>query len=199
MRRIYFLVPDLESAHKVTEELLLARIEERHIHVIAKEGVELGDLPEASLLQTSDVIPAVERGLAVGGVTGVLAGVAAVTFPPAGLALGGGAVLATALVGSGMGAWMASMIGVDVKNTQITQFEEAVEQGEIIIRMPISREQSQRFPRSPEEGASFSLQWMCQPVSGRFITCRKQALFRPACVFLSMPGMRRRPPCPYSA
>ena len=110
MRRIYFLVPDLESAHKVTEELLLARIEERHIHVIAKEGVELGDLPEASLLQTSDVIPAVERGLAVGGATGILAGVAAVTFPPAGLVLGGGAVLATALIGSGMGAWMSSMI-----------------------------------------------------------------------------------------
>ena len=82
MRRIYFLVPDLDSAHKVTEELLLARIEERHIHVIAKEGVELGDLPEATLLQTSDVIPAVERGLAVGGATGLLAGVAAVTFPP---------------------------------------------------------------------------------------------------------------------
>ena len=101
MRRIYFLVPDLESANKVTDELLLARIEERHIHVIAKEGTELGDLPEASLLQTSDVIPALERGLAVGGVTGILAGVAAVTFPPAGMVLGGGAVLATALAAHG--------------------------------------------------------------------------------------------------
>ena len=77
MRRIYFLVPDLETAGTVTDELLLARIEERHIHVIASEGTELGDLPKASLLQTSDVIPAVERGLAVGGVTGILARVAA--------------------------------------------------------------------------------------------------------------------------
>ena len=78
MRRIYFLVPDLKTASTVTDELLLARIEERHIHVIAREGTELGNLPKASLLQTSDVIPAVERGLAVGGVTGILAGVAAV-------------------------------------------------------------------------------------------------------------------------
>jgi hypothetical protein len=116
MRRIYFLVPDLESAHKVTEELLLARIEERHIHVIAKEGVELGDLPEASLLQSSDVIPAVERGLAVGG-----------------------AVLATALVGSGMGAWMSSMIGVDVRNSRISQFEEAIEQGEILFLVDVPK------------------------------------------------------------
>ncbi len=139
MRRIYFLVPDLDSAHKVTEELLLARIEERHIHVIAKEGVELGDLPEASLLQSSDVIPAVERGLAVGGATGILAGVAAVTFPPAGLVLGGGAVLATALVGSGMGAWMASMIGVDVRNSRISQFEEAISQGEILFLVDVPK------------------------------------------------------------
>ena len=94
MRRIYFLLPDLKTAGTVTDELLLARIEERHIHVIAREGTELGDLPKASLLQTSDVIPTVERGLAVGGATGILAGVAADTFPPAGVVLGGGAILA---------------------------------------------------------------------------------------------------------
>ncbi len=139
MRRIYFLVPDLESANKVTDELLLARIEERHIHVIAKEGTKLGDLPEASLLQTSDVIPALERGLAVGGVTGILAGVAAVTFPPAGMVLGGGAILATALAGTGIGAWISSMIGVDVKNSQIVQFEEAMQRGEILFLVDVPK------------------------------------------------------------
>lgn len=139
MRRIYFLVPDLESAAKVTDELLLARIEEKHIHVIAREGTELGELPEASLLQTSDVIPALERGLAVGGATGILAGVAALTFPPAGLVLGGGAILATALLGSGIGAWVSSMIGVDVKNSRIVQFEQALEQGEILFLVDVPK------------------------------------------------------------
>ena len=140
MRRIYFLIPDLETASKVTDELLLARIDERHIHVIAREGTELGDLPKASLLQTSDVIPAVERGLAVGGVTGILAGVAAVSFPPAGLVLGGGAILATAIAGSGIGAWLSSMIGVDVVNSQIKQFEGAVEKGEILFLVDVPKE-----------------------------------------------------------
>jgi hypothetical protein len=140
MRRIYFLIPDLETANKVTDELLLARIDERHIHVIAREGTELGDLPKASLLQTSDVIPAVERGLAVGGVTGILAGVAAVTFPPAGLVLGGGAILATAIAGSGIGAWLSSMIGVDVVNSQIKQFEGAVENGEVLFLVDVPKE-----------------------------------------------------------
>jgi len=140
MRRIYFLIPDLETANKVTDELLLARIDERHIHVIAREGTELGDLPKASLLQTSDVIPAVERGLAVGGVTGILAGVAAVSFPPAGLVLGGGAILATAIAGSGIGAWLSSMIGVDVVNSQIKQFEGAVDKGEVLFLVDVPKE-----------------------------------------------------------
>lgn len=140
MRRIYFMIPDLETANKVTDELLLARIDERHIHVIAREGTQLGDLPKASLLQTSDVIPAVERGLAVGGVTGILAGVAAVSFPPAGLVLGGGAILATAIAGSGIGAWLSSMIGVDVVNSQIKQFEGAVDRGEILFLVDVPKE-----------------------------------------------------------
>ena len=74
MRRIYFLVPDIATTKLIVDELLLARIEERHIHVIAKRGTELEDLPEASLLQKSDFIPAVERGLALGGSVGALAG-----------------------------------------------------------------------------------------------------------------------------
>lgn len=140
MRRIYFLVPDLKTAYTVTDELLLARVPENHIHVIAREGTELGDLPKASLLQKSDVIPAVERGLAVGGVTGILAGVAAVSFPPAGVVLGGGAILATALAGSGIGAWLSSMIGVDVTNTQIKRFEQDIAKGEILFLVDVPKE-----------------------------------------------------------
>lgn len=145
MRRIYFLVPDIETAKTVTDELLLARIEERHIHVVAKEGTELGDLPKASLLQTSDVIPAVERGLAVGGATGILAGLAAVTFPPAGVVLGGGAVLATTLIGSGVGAWISSMIGVDVKNTQIEKFEDAIEKGSVLFLVDVPKKRVEQI------------------------------------------------------
>lgn len=145
MRRIYFLVPDLPTAARVTDELLLARVDERHIHVVAREDTPLGNLPKASLLQTSDLIPAVERGLALGGVTGILAGVAAVTFPPAGIALGGGAVLATTLIGSGIGAWLAGMIGIDVANTQISQFEAAIEGGEFLFMVDVARDRVEQI------------------------------------------------------
>ncbi len=133
------MVPNIDTANTVVDELLLKRVDEHHIHVVAKEGTPMGDLPEANLLQKSDFIPAMERGLAVGGITGVLAGIAAVTFPPAGLVLGGGAILGTSLAGAGIGAWISGMIGMDVPNTQIEKFEAAIENGEVLMMIDVPK------------------------------------------------------------
>ena len=67
------------------------------------------------------------------------------SFPPAGVVLGGGAILATALVGSGIGAWLSSMIGVDVMNTQIKQFEEAVNKGGILFLVDVPKERVEQI------------------------------------------------------
>jgi len=80
-RRIYFLLPNVGSARQVVNELLLARIDDHHIHVMAREGIALGDLPQANLLQRSDFVHGVEIGLSVGGATGIVAGLIAVAFP----------------------------------------------------------------------------------------------------------------------
>lgn len=142
MRRLYFLVPDVESAKTIVDELLLARIEERHLHIVAKDhhALEEAHLPEAGLLEESDFVPALERGLTVGGATGLLAGIAAVTFPPAGLILGGGAILATSLLGAGLGAWVSSMIGVSIPNRQLDRFHEAIEQGELLMLIDVPKD-----------------------------------------------------------
>jgi hypothetical protein len=133
MRRIYFLVPDIATTKRIVDELLLARIDERHIHVIAKRGTELEDLPEANLMQKSDFVPAVERGLALGGSAGALAGLVAVALPPASTVIAGGILLGSALVGAGVGAWAGSMIGVSTGSSRIRQFEGAIEAGHLLV------------------------------------------------------------------
>lgn len=140
MRRIYFLTPDIASAKAIVNDLLLARIEERHIHVLAKEGTPLEDLPEARLAQRSDLIPSLERGAAAGGLTGLLAGLVAVTFPPAGVVLGGGALLGIALLGTGFGAWMASMVGVGIQNSRLKQFQDAIYGGQLLMMIDVPRD-----------------------------------------------------------
>ena len=133
MRRIYFLVPDIAIAKRIVDDLLLARIDERHLHVIAKRGTELEDLPEANMMQKSDFVPAVERGLALGGSAGALAGLVAVALPPASTVIAGGILLASTLVGAGVGAWAGSMIGVSTGNSRIKQFEAAIEAGQLLV------------------------------------------------------------------
>jgi hypothetical protein len=132
MRRLYFILPDISSARTVVDELLLKRINSRQIHVMAREGTDLGDLPEASLFQKSDFIPAIGRGLAVGGVTGILVGVIL-----AGFSLSGAVILGAVLAGAGIGAWVSSMIGVDVPNSQIHHFEHAINAGSILMMVDI--------------------------------------------------------------
>ena len=72
MRRIYFLAPNAAIAEAIINELLLERIEQRHIQIVAKPHTPLGHLPEASVLESSDFYPALEQGIALGGVTGLL-------------------------------------------------------------------------------------------------------------------------------
>lgn len=141
MRRLYFLLPDINSAKAIVDELLLARIEERHIHIAATDHHALteANLPEASLLQESDFVPAVERGLAIGGATGILAGIAAIALPGAGLVLGGGAILGIGLAGAGVGAWISGMIGISVPSSRLTEFEAAVQAGELLMMVDVPK------------------------------------------------------------
>jgi len=139
MRRLYFLLPDLDVTHKVVDELLLARIDDHHIHVMAKEGTPLGDLPQANLLQLSDFLHGLEIGLSVGGATGILAGLVAIAFPPEGIVLGGWTLLVTALAGALIGAWVAGMIGTDIPNSRLKEFNTAVAEGRILMMVDVPR------------------------------------------------------------
>lgn len=147
MRRLYFLVPHVEGARKIVQELLLNHVPEDHIHLVAKRGVELEDLPAATTAQKTDLIPALERGAAIGGATGALAGLVAVTVPPAGLVLGGGAVLGAALAGAGFGAWAASLMGISTPNSQLKRFEKAIESGQVLMMVDVARD---RIPEIEE-------------------------------------------------
>ncbi|MDO8844099.1 hypothetical protein [Methylicorpusculum sp.] len=114
MRRIYFLVPDIATTHKIVDELRGEGIEDRYLHILAKRDTPLEDMPEASVFQKTDFIPALERGAALGGVTGVLAGMVALRF--AGFAIAGGPLLGILFYGATIGAIMSGLAGLQVGN-----------------------------------------------------------------------------------
>ncbi len=138
MRRIYFLSPDLETTHKIVDELRVESIEDRHIHILAKRDTPLDDLPEASEFQKTDFVPAMERGAALGGATGLLAGLVGLRF--AGFAIAGGPVLGVLLYGATIGTIMSGLAGLEVGNSRVKQYSEAIENGAFLVMIDILNE-----------------------------------------------------------
>jgi hypothetical protein len=135
-RRLYFLLPDLGSAKKTADHLLLARIEDRHMHFLAKRGADLGELHEASYLQKTDLLHGAGVGMAIGGVGGLVLGAVIVAYPPAGdpqLVT----VLITAVIGAMLGAWMASMAAAAVPNSRLKQFQDQIASGRILLMVDV--------------------------------------------------------------
>ena len=164
-RRLYFLVNDVPSARRIRDEMLLARIEDAHFHALAKDGVELSDLHEASLLQKTDFVHGAEIGLTMGGGIGILAGLVVVLFPPDGINMQLVTVLVTALMGAVFGAWVASMKASSVPNSRLKNFESAIEAGRILIMVdvPCGRVDeirtlvSSRYPEAMDSGMEPSI------------------------------------------
>lgn len=152
MRRLYFLVPDLATGKKVADELLLARIEWKHIHVVAKRGTPLEALPEASFWQKSDIIPAMQRAVPLGGGAGLLCGLVGLAIQPHLIVAGGAVLLATALAGATVGVYLGGMVGLNVGSTRLKRFEQAIGRGELLFIVDVPRarleEISQRVARA---------------------------------------------------
>jgi hypothetical protein len=139
MWRVYFLVPDLATTHAIVDEAKAAGIEERYLHVIAADNAPLEDLPEASLLQKSDFLPAIERGIPLGAAAGLLAGLVTIVVP-GGVSMGGGALLASMAAGAGVGSLMGSMVAVDIPNSRHKKFAEAIEQGMFLMLIDVPKD-----------------------------------------------------------
>lgn len=138
MSRIYFLVPNIAITHKIVDELQSEGIDESDIHVLAKRDTPLEGLPEAGMTIKTDFIAALERGVALGGTTGLLAGLIGLRL--AGFAIAGGPLLGIIVAGATIGSMMNSLMGMNSGNTRLKQFEEAIEQGELLVLVDIPKE-----------------------------------------------------------
>lgn len=136
-RRLYFVVPDVASAQQTMNDLLLARVEERHIHCLARRGMPMEGLHEANVLQKTDVVNGAERGLLIGWVGGILLGFALVLMPPEGLKLQLVTVLVTGLVGGLFGMWVSSLTGAGIPNSRLLAFAKDIDEGKILMMVDV--------------------------------------------------------------
>lgn len=135
--RMYVTLPDVASAKKLADDLLLARIEDRYMHFLARRGTDLGDLHEASYLQKTDAVHGAFTGLVIGGAVGVLAGFLLVQYPPGGMTIELVAVLIAAIIGAILGTWVSSMVGLQVPNSRLKNFEPDIASGKVLLMLDV--------------------------------------------------------------
>jgi hypothetical protein len=139
-RRLYWLLPDLASARRMVDDMLLARVEERHLHFVARKGTDMSGLHPANVLQTSDLIRSAERGLVIGGGSGAVIGaVLAWFYPVVGDPPQWGLVGVFMIVGALFGAWTSSMIGASVPSERLKRFRPQIDAGQILLMVDVPR------------------------------------------------------------
>ena len=138
--RIYWLLPNVESAQETMDDLLLDHVEYRHMHFVGREDVDMRDLHAANVMQTSDVIRSAEMGLILGASLGALiGGLIAVYYPIAGDGPQWPIAVGLAIAGALFGIWTSTMIGVSTPSKRLQRFAPEIEQGKILLMLDLPR------------------------------------------------------------
>lgn len=133
-RKLYFMSPDIPSARLLLDELLLARVEERHMRFWARDNTLPSDMPGATFLQKTDLMHGAEVGAVIGGAIGLLAGILLILlFPVQGAALRTVVILAAAAVGVLFGGWASGMVAAAIPNSRLKEFQEGIEEGQVLL------------------------------------------------------------------
>lgn len=142
MKRLCVSLPDLQITRGVVSELHNQGIDASRIHLLAKEGIELDAVSDTSLIDDSDFMPALERGLAMGGSIGLVAGILVLVLPGSGIILGGSAILLGSIfAGALTSGYLTAIVGADLPNTRLHQFRQALEEGEILLMFDVPKDE----------------------------------------------------------
>lgn len=129
MKRYIYAFDSVESARTAVTSLRARGIDEKCISLIARSDIQLEKIPDRFLDASTDFVPALGRGVAIGGVTGLFAGIIAMAIPPLGIAVGGSVLLSFFAGGAMLGAWTSALVGSSVPDEIRRKFEDEIKAG----------------------------------------------------------------------
>lgn len=144
MKRLVYAFDSALDARRAVDLLLRNGVTEDHLAVLAREDIQLGEIDrfrEASL----DVEPAMVRGIATGGVIGLVVGSLALLFPVFGFAVSLTDVLWVMLGVGLIGAWTSALIGASIPNKVQRTFDREIAEGDVLLRADVPKENVDRI------------------------------------------------------
>lgn len=142
-RRLYFMLPDVEHSHSMMDDLLLARVDAKRIHFLAKPGMAMGDLPVATVSERTDLIEGWEIGMGLGALIGLIAGLIAISIPTWWYTkpIPTIAVLICTIIGFVGGGFWTALVATTIPNVRLKPFEKQIARGRVlmIVLVPFHR------------------------------------------------------------
>lgn len=158
-QRLYVLVSNESVAKDIVDSLRQKNISDDHISVVAdRNKYPLDDMPEAGILERSDVLHSAQRGAVGGAAVGFLAGLGASIFAPLGIVVAGGAIAGITAGGAVLGTWLTTLVGVSVNNHDLDQFNQSIKNGSILILVDADEQTLAGFKKDINELDSAAIQ-----------------------------------------
>ncbi len=142
-RKLYFVLPDVKSAHVMLDELLLSHVDAEHIHFLAKPDLDLDNLPKSNVLEKTDVVYCSEIGLLLGAGLGLVAGIVAVmasSIPTFSSLFGHVSLIAIpicAVIGAVLSALWSGLLATTIPHHHVAMFEKQIAQGQILMMVSV--------------------------------------------------------------
>lgn len=136
-RRLFFMLPNVDSARQLRDELNGAQIASKYQHFYAKEGILTSDLPIANVLQKTDMVHSAEIGMGIGGIAGLMAGGLWLIFPPESWTMRLAALLVSVLVGSLYGGWASARAAANIPSLALERFAAELDAGHILLMLDV--------------------------------------------------------------
>ncbi len=147
--KLHFLLPNIKVAHKASEAMLLARVEDKNVCFLAKPDTDLGVLRHATALEATNTFHEGLKGVLMGAGLGLLGGLYVLYFPawftdsPLWFTNASWyTILAvTTLLGAAAAAFGAALLGFNILNTDLERYHKRIDDGAVlmIVSVPYQR------------------------------------------------------------
>jgi hypothetical protein len=135
MKRLYYLVDDLETTEQVSNALHTAGVTDWNFHAVSRDeaGLYQHHIHSAATYQQLDFIYTGERWAMAGAGIGLLVGIICEAVQPLPVHVDWLTVALFTLVCAGFGAWLGGMVGFSRENYKLAPFHEQIEAGKTLV------------------------------------------------------------------
>ncbi len=129
--RHVYSTTDLDQARDAMQAARDAGIGDDCLTLVARSDIELDSIPNKDREASGDFMHGAMKGVAAGGTTGLLLGLAAMVIAPIGITLAGAGI--AALAGAAAGGMASSIFGSALPDPVRQKFDDEISAGRILL------------------------------------------------------------------